>query len=354
MADSLNQNTRSRIDELCRKISVAHTLDREIQEELRGHMEDKLLAYLNGQEPLTEDDALLLVREHFGDPAKLKSMFQRVHVVDTRVSFARRLAAIIALYLVYVNLTSLVFAVAVAVSVLESGAVAQENMSAYHVLVSTMMPLAILIQWRVLRRWESQIRLGEKPWFQRWRWTSIATLLGVLACIGPFIHLPLGAYNKAMMPLPAPAVENALSIGIIVTCVISHALIWMWWCDRPPRLARTLAYGAFAWIILAVLPIQDLHIMQVDIYHIMHVDIYGDPLVYYPAPSNQLTLWQQDYEEYTRLHVLILGTPSNQLASKDLTTSIFACVIIACLALFIYTRLEPRSYTPGDHPPAPA
>jgi len=77
---------------LCKKISVAHDLDQEIQDELYGHMEDKLLAYLNGEEPVTEDDALILVREHFGDPAVLKNLLQDVHADNAHVSLAHRLA----------------------------------------------------------------------------------------------------------------------------------------------------------------------------------------------------------------------------------------------------------------------
>jgi len=93
MADSLNPETQEQMRALCKKISVAHDLDAEIQDELYGHMEDKLLAYLNGEEPVTEEDAFILVREHFGDPAVLKGLLQDVHAYEVHVSLARRLAA---------------------------------------------------------------------------------------------------------------------------------------------------------------------------------------------------------------------------------------------------------------------
>ena len=47
MSDPLSSNTQEQMQALCRKISVAHDLDPEIQKELYGHMEDKLLAYRN-------------------------------------------------------------------------------------------------------------------------------------------------------------------------------------------------------------------------------------------------------------------------------------------------------------------
>ncbi|MDI6782920.1 MAG: hypothetical protein QME64_02365 [bacterium] len=40
-------------------------------EELYTHLEDKALAYLNDNERLSEEDILLLVREHFGNPENL-------------------------------------------------------------------------------------------------------------------------------------------------------------------------------------------------------------------------------------------------------------------------------------------
>ncbi len=93
MADPLKSDTREEIRALCKKISVAHNLDEEIQEELYGHMEDKLSAYLNGEEAVTEEDAFILVREHFGDPSALKGLLQDVHAFEAQVSLARRLAA---------------------------------------------------------------------------------------------------------------------------------------------------------------------------------------------------------------------------------------------------------------------
>ncbi|MFP6584161.1 MAG: hypothetical protein VCD00_16610, partial [Candidatus Hydrogenedentota bacterium] len=79
--------------ELCSQISVAHDLDSEIQEGLYTHVEDKLLGYLSGEVPISEDDAIILVREHFGDPRTIKSLMQDVHVEEVIISQARRRAA---------------------------------------------------------------------------------------------------------------------------------------------------------------------------------------------------------------------------------------------------------------------
>ena len=50
MNTPLNNDTQQKARELARKITVAHDLDPEIQEELYGHIEDKLLAFKSGEE----------------------------------------------------------------------------------------------------------------------------------------------------------------------------------------------------------------------------------------------------------------------------------------------------------------
>ena len=90
MADELGSETRADMRSLCKKISVAHKLDAEIQEELYAHMEDKLIAYLDGEERIAEKDAFILVREHFGKASVVKGLMQDAHAC---VSLARRLGA---------------------------------------------------------------------------------------------------------------------------------------------------------------------------------------------------------------------------------------------------------------------
>jgi len=152
--ESLNPDLEREAKELCASITVAHNLDEEIQEELFGHIEDKLLGYLNGKISITsadalalcrtktpsaefegglllyyelssdEDatnrateellyalvgdriqailvgeakpskkDALFLVRKHFGDAKLVKSMFLDVHAREVRITQARRYVA---------------------------------------------------------------------------------------------------------------------------------------------------------------------------------------------------------------------------------------------------------------------
>lgn len=61
--------------DLCRQLARTHGLSQEQAEELYTHMEDKAHAYTSGDETLSGEDLVLLVREHFGDPSILHDMF---------------------------------------------------------------------------------------------------------------------------------------------------------------------------------------------------------------------------------------------------------------------------------------
>ena len=71
-------------------------------------MEDKLRAYLTGEEKVTEEDAFVLVREHFGNPEEVQAMLEDVHVEATRVSMMRRIGAITVVFLGIFCMTVLV------------------------------------------------------------------------------------------------------------------------------------------------------------------------------------------------------------------------------------------------------
>ena len=79
MNSNIESDPQQKARELARQITVAHDLDPEIQEELYGHIEDKLLAYKSGEERISDEDAFILVREHLGDAKVLASMFAEVH-----------------------------------------------------------------------------------------------------------------------------------------------------------------------------------------------------------------------------------------------------------------------------------
>src|SRR5215469_8676805 len=95
MPNDLSPETQKQIETLTRQISLSQNLDPEIQLELRAHLEDKLHAYLAGQIPLSEADALLLAKSHFGNPAHIQSLFNTVHPTARPLSLFRKCATAI-------------------------------------------------------------------------------------------------------------------------------------------------------------------------------------------------------------------------------------------------------------------
>lgn len=277
MAESLNSNTQERMRTLCRKISVAHDLDPEIQEELYGHMEDKLHAYLTGEEPLTEEDAFILVREHFGDPAVLKGLLQDVHAHAVHVTLARRIAAAAIAttgLLAAANLLRLPIGLLVVIRAAKTGSAINFIGGAHIYSVSLGAGAAILLC-VILYRWHRKLDRNERPWFLRWRPISIAAVIVLLLVLGRLIPGVLPEYD--VFTGEAGPISKYILAWLVLAKVLSHlivpvvtALAWLWWCDRPPRTSFALLYGFLAWLIFNPLlaspwlPQMMLHISRSD------------------------------------------------------------------------------------------
>ena len=269
MADSLNSKAQEQMRALCRKISVAHDLDPEIQEELYGHMEDKLHAYLSGEEPLTEEDAFILVREHFGDPAVLKGLLQDVHAHEVHVSLARRLAAAFVVSIALLIATSALHALIRTCAA--AWAPSSFSSAVYFPFPElTLAPGAVVLMWIVLRRWQRQLDAGRSPWFMRWNPVSLGALITLLLLIyglAPSVFVDPGLFNARGAPW-----RQALPVLLGVWCCVpvAQCLVWLWWCDRVPRRAMTTAYGFITWYILRIIPLLRrlpfawLHLLIVD------------------------------------------------------------------------------------------
>jgi len=87
MADKLSSETTQRIEQLVQEIAGSHKLNDELCRELQGHIEDKLLGYMRGEETVTEADAFVLAREHFGDKYNLRELLgvERPRVRSSRL-----------------------------------------------------------------------------------------------------------------------------------------------------------------------------------------------------------------------------------------------------------------------------
>jgi len=278
VADPLKSKTQEHMQALCRKISVAHDLDPEIQKELYGHMEDKLLAYLSGEEPVTEEDAFILVREHFGDPAVLKGLLQGVHAPRVHVSLVRRLAAaavatmglLIVAHLLH-SLVALLLVLWAAREGATGNLVQIRNLCAVCLSAS-----AAVLLWPILRHWQRRVDGGQRLWFLQWRPISIIGLIAlllVLMRLVPDVLTEPGVLGDSARAAMAPFLHLVIFVLGWFRVVIVPVL-WLWWCDRPPRGARTLAHGFLGWfafrltmtssMAVVMLPRMALHVGHTD------------------------------------------------------------------------------------------
>lgn len=242
MADKLRPDTCEDIRTLCRKISVAHDLDAEIQEELYGHMEDKLIAYLDGEEALAEEDAFILVRKHFGNPSAVKGLLQDVHAYEADVSLARRLAAAV-----------IVTAGVTVVCVYSASAVmwlwpAARGLSGFQASLAVATSLAVVFSWLLLWHWQRRLNAGHTPWFLTWRPAYFVGSIAALLVLKSLVRVTSLVDSSVPMTLWSPSIMRLIVVLLLASPAL-QCMAWLWWCDRPPRKARAVSIAAGLWAV---------------------------------------------------------------------------------------------------------
>lgn len=234
MPDELSPEARAQLRGIVKKLSVSHDIDPEIQEELYGHVEDKALAYLSGEEAVSEDDALLLTREHFGDPRSVREFLSAVHMQEATGSTMRRIAAITILSLammIPIRLLYLLTAIMPAWYTTHFGGVAETALAAVY--------LAALVF--VLHHWDGQ---AESVWFLRWRPRSLALavcVLGLLLVLVPVV----GTSVAPQSPIWVLRITMMAAVGI----ALLQVLVWLRWTDQKPRRMWAVFQGVCAWFL---------------------------------------------------------------------------------------------------------
>ncbi|HDY88829.1 MAG TPA: hypothetical protein ENH82_12050 [bacterium] len=290
MSEKLSPETHDNIEHLCKQISVAHNLDDEIREELRTHMEDKILCYLDGDEKLTGDDAFILVREHFGDPAVVKALYQDVEAVASQVSLFRRIGAIMAASIsVGIFYSVLLIILKIIDNLLKAGSTFGERSTAVYVsrffifvFIGCLSIFSMIVLRRILLTWRKRIDTGCQPWFLTVKPLTFIFIIGVLLLINTL--LPFINYNNVLQlartpvffsgapdvytrtyPVDYDPVTLSTSSGHNILLVLAgpfylffFSYLWLWWCDSPPRRYRSLLIGAVAWLVY----FSCIHILQ--------------------------------------------------------------------------------------------
>jgi hypothetical protein len=248
MDKQLSPETEDGLKALAREISIAHDLDREIQEELFGHMEDKALGYLSGEEPVSQADVVLLTREHFGNVRNLKDFLGRVHQVEATVSLARRLAAVTAASLGVAAATG-------AIRILLAGALAwhipyyQWSLNAMVLNIFGPMIAGMFVLFMILRHWQRKLGRSEGVWFQTYTPSRLfAIMLGMLFlnwCVPVVQANVIGTWTY-----PSADIIQARVLAhnwLLTVLVFIPPLIWVWWSDRRPRRAQAILLSIAAY-----------------------------------------------------------------------------------------------------------
>jgi hypothetical protein len=209
---------------LCRKIFVGENLDEEVQAELYGHLEDKYLAYMQGEEQITEDDAFILLREHFGDPKVVRGMLCDVHRQEADCSLARKFAALLVLGAIVSGIGRLV-TLSLAFSPFP---VLEHRYSTLFGFVLMVFYIAVYVH--VLRGWRKRMDQGETLWFQSMRPRLLCYTVLVAYLISQAFPA-LGFVPELSEPVSFSPVSwyivGAVSylLGTCIVCVI------LWWFD---------------------------------------------------------------------------------------------------------------------------
>jgi hypothetical protein len=243
MDNPVSEDTEQGIRALCDEIAVAHDIDPELREELRGHVEDKMLGYLSGEEAVSEADAFILAREHFGDRARLKAMLSDVHHIEADVSLWRRVAAglIVVLFVGYASIIALGLALCVAMKVIVPVWPGERLDAGAAAFIVTLAGASVLA-WRLLAQLKSHQWDDETAWFVRWSRYRIAFVLVALVACRPLFVTVFWTLQRASTGSRALLFPRWVGVFWPDAVVVAMGFLLLWACATPRRRVR----GAFA------------------------------------------------------------------------------------------------------------
>jgi hypothetical protein len=258
MDNDITPETESKIRALCDEIASAKSLNPDIHEELYTHIEDKILGYLSGEETLSEPDAFLLAREHFGDGVIVNQHQPNRHLAGPPIRFFRRLvlAALVQVLIISGILISRQL-ITMAYGLSEFGKVPFETL--YYCTCI----LLILGQHKVLLSWKAREARGEPNWYEQWSTVQIlglplsiiliANVSTILIGFGQLSNsvgllwnqdLPRLLSYASPVSVPFIVFYALFAVAIIVIPIVT----WLKWFDTRPQHRKSLGPAVLAYI----------------------------------------------------------------------------------------------------------
>ena len=252
MDKPLSQETQSQIRALCESIAQRDQLGADVQEELRGHIEDKIFGYLEGREAIIEQDAVILARQHFGDALTVKTLLHSVHPQQRFISLGRRIAVVLVLTLAAQVAVRLMLSVISFAGFYIAGSGPGFFIS--RTLTAFGIPLLVFLVLRPLREsWSAGFigKLATGPL----RYFRVTTLI-VFAL---WFMLPsFSVLTNTAPPKWNPAMQDAalaLNYVFVICGPIALCLVWIWWCDQAPRTLTNVRAAVAAWFLFSTLSV---------------------------------------------------------------------------------------------------
>ncbi|MBI2434011.1 MAG: hypothetical protein HYV26_14200 [Candidatus Hydrogenedentes bacterium] len=253
MAEQLDDTTQARINELVNELIGTRRSNEAMRKEIRGHVEDKVLAYIHGEERLTQADALLLAREHFGSSESIAALLSTVDAEAATVFPVRHLLS----FVITVFLTGGVVAVLTLPLVI---------LPAWGNMTTALIGAGVLwLVYRLLARWRRLTISGEMLWFQRWPLPLLVCLFTLLL-MGHFLTetatVSVSAHIAQSLQIIQPSSVMYwtlffLTLIVALGTLVASAVLALWWCNvhsGDRRLRRRVLGFYFLACWLEILP----------------------------------------------------------------------------------------------------
>ncbi|MCC6794288.1 MAG: hypothetical protein IT366_04160 [Candidatus Hydrogenedentes bacterium] len=244
MDKPLSQETQSQIRTLCESIAQRDQLGVDAQEELCGHIEDKVIAFLDGKEALSEADALLLAIEHFGH-RPTQSPF------DRELSMPRSIAAL-AVFTLFSGaiakstclIAGLPFSLLLNPKDLWIASIAA---SAFYNVTTCVLVFLFLLHGRK----DGRLNVLQRLELAR-TWQVIVFVVGL--AVFTWSLLPSLVWEWYDRNTVSAFALSAHAIGLYIirgSTAVTMCVFWMVWCGSNQNYART-AIVAIAWAVMLI------------------------------------------------------------------------------------------------------
>ena len=262
MDNSISPETEKHIRTLCDDIATAESLTDDLHDELYTHIEDKILGYMSGEETLSEADAFILAREHFGDRLTMRDQLEKINPLSTPSSFLRRCTIPAILYVGLSILFQCLFFLL-------------HTLSPFLLMQTLQLPsteivyiaVYLWIHYKLIKRWKEKERNGEVTWYRTWSTVKLYTLILALIVIGQWMEISIGIYH-----LSNPGTFQSETVSILYWYIFSvlayvmtigTVLLWLLWFDVPQKPKWNILGIATAYTALAMLTLSLSHLIVV-------------------------------------------------------------------------------------------